>query len=188
VSFFKDSYGLPISNPAAVPAATGYITRTLPPDIVNSLRTAANANGCSIFSLVYATMALTSLRIYPPSEERLQSEISYPCVIAPVDLRHLITDDPYDKTQWKARLAIGHAPYTTRDLGRFVHPQVTPDLSAGGDEQKQLGQDVWALSKEIAAQLAVYKKYSDRAAVWTEEVLWAAMASTAPSNAPPTTA
>lgn len=177
--FLQDTYGLPIPYPDAEPSATGYITRTLPANIMASLRTVARQNGTTIFPLLYAIMALAVLRINPPPEDRLRREITNPVVTVPINLRQFIPDTPYDKSQWKAGFSIGYAPFNARHLERFARSSADHDVEDHGKE-RQLAKDVWTLSKEITAQLEEHKPHMTRAAVWAHEMRDASLA--APSN------
>lgn len=168
-SLLKNSHGLPVLNPTAVGTTTGYLTRTLPTEIVTSLRKAARNHGCSIFSLLWSAMCIGILRIHPPTAERLEHDITNPGVGVPMNLRHLTMTDPFDRSQWQTRLSFGHTPHIARNLGRFVHLNRHAQTQEVGHQL--LVQDVWTLAKEIASQLEENKKYTERAAVWIEEML-----------------
>ncbi|KDQ51804.1 hypothetical protein JAAARDRAFT_62324 [Jaapia argillacea MUCL 33604] len=157
---FPNIHKIPISHPQASSTATGLLTRIASPDLLTKLRTAARAHGCTIYTVLLASMALTSIRLWPPDDT---TNVTLPSLYSPVDIRSLACGDRLDKSQWKVRLSLGFNTYVARDLGRFVGPS----NDGGGD----LNQDVWVLAKELRAQVEEQKKYTERMAVWIDGML-----------------
>lgn len=170
VDSLKNAYGLPILHPNAKGTATGFIIHHLPSDVVTSLRTLAHKHGCSIFSLFWSAMSIAMIRVNPPNEARAHDDLSNTCTIIPTNLRHITTEDPYDKSQWKVRLSIGTNPFVAGGLERFVR-----NGEQLGDKEL-LVEDIWTLAREIAQQLEDNRKHDERAAVWGEDVVGVALA------------
>ncbi|KAE9396112.1 hypothetical protein BT96DRAFT_977647 [Gymnopus androsaceus JB14] len=135
------SHKLPIPHPHSPPSGTGLFTRIASADLVTSLRNAARAHGCTVFSVLWAAMVLSSIRIRSPDPSATKN-ITLPFIPSPVDLRYLACDDRYDRSQWKVRLSMGFHAYIAEDLARF-----------------RLAEDFWVLAKEAREQTQEQQKY-----------------------------
>lgn len=143
---------------------------------METLRDKARDHGCSIFSLVYSAMNIGLLRINPPTEERLQRDISNPISIAPINVRHQTEgEDASDRTKWGVRMSLGLGQFNAGDLGRFVNRG-----QGGGDESDEsqgiLAANVWTLAKDIAQQLTENRRNNERIAVYMDDIMPAIMA------------
>lgn len=154
---------MPIPHPHSSPSATGLFTRIVSLDVLTSLRTAARAQGCTIFGVLWAAVALSSVRIHPPDDT---TNVTLPSLFVPIDIRSLACEDPYDKSQWTARLSVGFNAYVAHNLGRFIRSP-----SDHSDDSHQLANDVWVLAKEVRAQVEEQKKHRERMAVWIDDMV-----------------
>lgn len=161
---FQNAHKIPIPDTHPSAPATGLLTRIVSPDVLTTIRATARAHGCTIFGVLWAAMALASIRICPPEDTK--TTLTFPQLFAPVDIRSLACDDPYDRSQWRVRLSVGFNAYVARDLGRFVR---TPKGS--GDDSHQLAEDVWVLAKEVREQVQEQKKHAERIPVWVDDMV-----------------
>lgn len=104
--------------------------------------------------------------------------MSFP--FSPIDARPLAftVTNPHDRNQWTVRLSLGFNTFVTRDLGRFVRPNPSPDHDQDkqdyndtqADYDRQDASAVWTLGQEIKSQVLIQKKWNDRMTVWTDDV------------------
>ncbi|KAE9396111.1 hypothetical protein BT96DRAFT_941929 [Gymnopus androsaceus JB14] len=160
------SHKLPIPHPYSPPSGTGLFTRVASANLVTSLRNAARAHGCTIFTVLWAAMVLSSIRTRSPDPSATKN-ITLPFIPSPVDLRYLACDDRYDRSQWKVRLSMGFHAYIAEDLARFVDGSTLN----GDDDAKRLAEDFWVLAKEAREQTQEQQKYTERMPVWTDDLM-----------------
>jgi len=154
----QNTHRLPIPHPTAEPTTTGRLTRILPADTLAALYSAGHSHGVTVFSLLWAAMTLSILRVNPPPDP--SQPLSIQNIISPVNVRQNAGEDPNDKSTWTARLSIAILPYALTNIERFIH-----DNSTTADS-RQMMEDVWVIAKEVHEQTTDFKKHLPRTAVW----------------------
>ena len=138
------------------------IERSLPEGVLNDLVSNARAHGCTFYSAAYAASVLATVSVNRP--ERLDNIALLRCAI-PVSLRHkdILTRDV------GLQAALGFNVLVCADLGRFLH-----------DSHHISVADIWALGREVSAQLKAQRSAMDTVALWGE---WMSAASVPPDVA-----
>jgi hypothetical protein len=105
-----------------------------------------------------AAMSLASIRIWPIEDT---NKLALPFFFSPIDIRPLGCVNPYDRSQWQVRVALGFNSYVAHDLGRFVQSLNEDELADG----------VWTIAKEVKKQSENQNKFKERMPVLLDDIL-----------------
>ena len=137
-------------HPNAAPTFSALTSRTLPEPVIQGLVNQARAHQCTLFSVLYATVLLSTMAV---RHTDTKTHLAGPSWLSPVNLRDrgILLQDRGVPT------ALGFIVVVPRDLARFV-----------GDERahKPATEDIWTLARELNEQMKEQQDEVPRYAQW----------------------